>query len=252
MRTISIINQKGGIAKTSTASALGSGLSRAGKKVILIDLDAQCNLSYIYKAVNKPITALEVLTHTATAQEALLPIDGHSYIIPASQTLAGADFMLTETGKEYRLREALQPLQEEADFCIIDTPPSLGIVTINALTASDSVIIPTSADVLPLQGIGALSQTIEAVKKYCNPNLSIEGILLTRYSNRTRLSRDIVQMVDDIAHNMSTKIFHTPIRECIAIREAQAMQQTIYEYAPESNAVKDYEQLTMQILNLDI
>lgn len=243
----SISNQKGGVGKSTTANALGAGLARKGFKVLYIDLDAQGNLSHSMRATNRDITSLEVLTGTATAAEAVVEtLQGD--IIPASPALASADAILTDTGKEYRLREALAPISDKYDYCILDTPPALGTLTVNALTACNGVLITTQADIYSLQGIGQLARTIQTVQKYCNSDLSIIGIAITRYSSRAVLTRDMTELLEDTAKQLHTTVYTTKIRECIALKEAQARQQDIFTYSPSSNAAKDYEGLLTEIL----
>lgn len=245
---IAIINQKGGVGKSTTAGALGAGLILKGYKVLYIDMDSQANLTFSLKAINRPLTSLEVLTGTATAKEAITKTE-QGDIIPASGNLAGADALITETGKEYRLKEALEPLKKNYDYIIIDTPPALGLLAINALTASKSVIIPSQADIYSLQGIGQLSQTIETVKKYCNPKLSIKGLLVTRCNERANLTKGMIKLLEDTARQLDTKLYKSRIRECTAIKEAQALQQDIFTYSPRSNASKDYKQFIDEYLN---
>lgn len=245
---ITITNHKGGSGKTTTSHAIGTGLHRQGYKTLLIDLDAQSNLTFCTGIDKAPLTSMEVMTRTATAQEATLEIAEGLSIIPASPNLAGADTIITEMGKEYRLREALAPLQNDYDYIIIDTPPALNTLTVNALTTSDSVIIPAQADTFSLQGIGLLYDTLEAVRTYTNPELKIKGILLTRYNKQTILSRDMKDNIQKVADFLGTKIFETPIRESVAVREAQATQQSLYDYAPRNNATADYTRLIEEIL----
>lgn len=244
---IAIINQKGGVGKSTTANALGAGLFFKGYKVLYIDLDAQCNLTYSLNTLNKSLTSLELLTETATALEATISTP-QGDIIPASENLAGADTLITETGKEYRLKEAIEPLKKKYDYIIIDTPPALGVLTINALTACKSVIIPTQADIYSLQGIGQLSRTIDTVRKYCNKDITVKGILATRYTARTNLTKDMTTLLEDTAKQLNTKLFTTKIRECTALKEAQATQQDIYTYSPKSNASEDYRALIEEYL----
>ena len=244
---ISIINQKGGVGKSTTANALGAGLFLKGYKVLYIDLDAQGNLSYSMDAVGKPLSALEVLTGTSTAHEAIVKTD-QGDLIPASPTLATADTLITQTGKEYRLAEAIDPVKGEYDYIIIDTPPSLGVLTVNALVACDSVVIPAQADIYSLQGIGQLAETIAVVKKYCNSELYIKGILATRYNARANITKDMTDLLKDSATSLNTKVFDTKIRECVAIKEAQTVKQDIFRYSKSSNASKDYENLLKEIL----
>lgn len=243
----SISNQKGGVGKSTTANALGAGLTKKGFKVLYVDLDAQCNLSHSMKANNRAVTSLEVLTGTATAAEAIVEtLQGD--IIPASPALASADSILTDTGKEYRLKEALAPINDKYDYCILDTPPALGTLTVNALTACNGVIIPTQADIYSLQGIGQLARTIQTVKKYCNSDLVIMGMAITRYNSRSVLTRDMTELLEDTAIQLHTTVYTAKIRECVQIKEAQAQQQDIFTYNPNSNAAKDYEGLLNEIL----
>lgn len=237
MEVIAIVNRKGGVGKTATAQALGAGLIKKGCSVLYIDLDSQTNLTYGLGADAGGLSSMDVLAGDATAQEAIQHTQ-QGGVIAGAEALAGADAAIDGTGKEYRLKEALEGLQY--DYCIIDTPAALGTLTVNALTAADSVIIPVQAEVYSLQGIGQLSKTIETVKKYCNRNLYIRGILITRYNGRAIISRDMQANLEDAAQQLKTRLYSTPIRECVSIKEAQASQQDIYSYAPRSNAAKDY------------
>lgn len=247
MKTITITNQKGGAGKTTTAAALGAGLSLKGYNVLLIDLDPQCNLSYTMGAKPDHPTILGVLTGEVYPLDAIQhTLSGD--LIAASRALSGADAFIKDTGKEYRLKEALEIIKPHYDYIIIDTPPALGILTINALTASDSVIIPAQADVYSLQGAEHLAETIQPVKKYCNPDLHIAGILLTRYSPRTVLSRDIADLAEQLAAKLGTILFKTTIRENIAVKEAQISQKQLYKYAPRAKATEDYIAFTNEYL----
>ena len=247
MITLAIVNRRGGVGKTATAHAIGAGLSLRGYKTLFIDLDSQCNLSFDVGAKQAPLTSMEVLSGTATAEEAIQHTGGGD-IIPASPSLAIADTAIEGTGKEHRLKEALESISGKYDYCVIDTPPALGVLTVNALTASQRAIIPAQAEVHSLQGIGLLYETIEAVQKYTNHDLIIEGILITRYSGRAILARDMKDNLEETARELGTKVFSTPIRECIAIKEAQAVQRDIFSYAPRSNATEDYNAVLDELL----
>ena len=238
MEVVAIVNRKGGVGKTATAQALGAGLARKKKKVLYIDLDSQTNLSYGLGADAAGLNSMDVLTGETTAAEAIQHTP-QGDIIAGSEALAVADAVIDGTGKEYRLKEAIDGLKY--DYIIIDTPAQLGTLTVNALTAANSVVIPVQAEVYSLQGIGQLSKTIEAVKKYCNRDLYIRGILITRYNGRAVISKDMQSNLKDAAEQLKTKLYSTPIRECVSIKEAQAIQQDIFTYAPRSNAAKDYE-----------
>ena len=245
MEVIAIVNRKGGVGKTATAQALGAGLIKKKKKVLYIDLDSQTNLSYGLGADISGLTSMDVLTGDATAKEAIQKTE-QGDVIPGTEALAGADAIIDGTGKEYRLKEAIDGLQY--DYIIIDTPAQLGTLTVNALTAATSVIIPVQAEIYSLQGIGQLARTIQTVKKYCNSDLVIMGMVITRYSSRAVLTRDMTELLEDTAKQLHTTVYTTKIRECIALKEAQARQQDIFTYSPSSNAAKDYEGLLTEIL----
>lgn len=248
MNVIAVINQKGGVGKSTTALAVGAGLRKAGKSVLFVDLDPQGNLTYTLKAAEgSPANALNALLQPTTAAGTIQSTE-QGDAIAAIPELANADAIITQTGKEYRLREALEPLRARYDYVIIDTPPALGILTINALTACTGVIIPAQADVFSVQGVKQLYGTIQAVKRYCNPNLRILGIVLTRYNARAVISRDVADLMDETAKEIGTKLYGAKIRECTALKEAQAQRMNIYDYAPKSNATADYTALTAEIL----
>ena len=246
-KAIAVINQKGGVGKSTTALAIGAGLSLKGYSVLFIDLDAQGNLSYTLGAETKGYNAMGVLERPETAKEEI-QYTPQGDIIASSPKLAGADKLLEETGKEYRLKEALESLQGAYDYIIVDTPPALGILTINALTACTGAIIPAQADIYSLQGISQLNSTIETVRKYCNPSLSIMGIVLTRFNGRSIIRREVAEMLERTAEQLHTKLYSSKIRECTALVEAQATKQSIYSYAPRSNATADYKALVDEIL----
>lgn len=246
---ISIINQKGGVGKSTTSQALAAGLSLKGYKVLLIDMDCQGNLSFSVGADKQGVSVLEILKREASAEDSIQHI-GALDIIPASISLAGADMQLTEMGKEYRLKEAIEPIKKMYDYIIIDTPPALGILTINALTASDGMIIPAQADIYSIDAIGQLYSTIRAVQQYTNKSLSITGILLTRFSDRTILSRDLASMIKSTADQLGTRLFKSTIREAISIKEAQASKVDIFAYAPKSKVAADYMEFVKEFLNI--
>lgn len=243
---IAVINQKGGVGKSTTASAIGAGLSLKGYKVLYIDMDAQGNLSYSMGAAGKSLNTFTVVTGRGSAEAAIVHTP-QGDLIPADPALASADALITSTGKEYRLKEAIEPLKKSYDYIILDTPPALGVLTVNALTACNSVIIPAQADIFSLQGIGQLVMTIQAVKKYTNKDLKIKGIVITRYNARTVISKDMGEMLKDTAKNLHTRLYDTRIRECTALKEAQAMGKDIFTYAPRSNGATDYKALVNEI-----
>ena len=246
MKTVAIINQKGGVGKSTTALSIAAALREQGKDILLIDLDAQGNLSYNIGAKMVNYGAAGVLQRPETIKDEIQE-RGLFDIVPSAPALAAADKIIDGTGKEYKLREALEAVKGKYDYCIIDTPPTMGILTINALTACDSCVIPTQAEAYSLLGINQLNGTIETVRKYCNPSLKIAGIVITRFNGRTIVRREIAEQLERIAEQMHTRVFDTRIRECTALVEAAAMQQTIIEYAPTSNAARDYEALSVEL-----
>ena len=244
MVTVAVTIQKGGDGKTTTAHALGAGLRIRGKRVLFVDSDPQGNLSRTLEADTTGETpdTLSILTGEATAAEAVQHTGGGD-IIAASPALVGAERekALSGVGREYRLRSALESLSGDYDYCIIDTPPALGILTVNALTAADQVVIPTQADDYSLDAIERLSETIGAVRSYCNPSLQVGGILLTRYNGRTNVTRYLEELIAEAAERLGARVYSTRIRECSYLKEAKTMRQDIYSYSPRSNAAKDYK-----------
>lgn len=250
MKTIAVINQKGGVGKSTTVLSIGAGLSLRGLKVLFVDLDAQGNLSHTMGAECAGLSGLssmDVLGGSADAKSAIqCTVQGD--IIASSPALAGADTVITATGKEYRLKEALGTIADY-DYIVIDTPPALGILTINALTACTGCIIPAQADIYSLQGISQLHGTLQTVRKYCNPTLRVTGILLTRYSSRAIIGREVAEMIEQTAGQLGTKLYSVKIRECTAIKESQACRKNILTYAPKSNAAADYSALIDEMLS---
>lgn len=247
MKVITIINQKGGVAKTTTSQNLSYSLVKKGYKVLAIDLDSQQNLSYVIKASIDYKSIYEVLSNKADINETIQTIDKLDFI-KASENLSIIDTVLYSTGKEYKLKEKLQELKNKYDYIIIDTAPALNILTINALVASNELIITALADILSLQGIANLIETIKPIKQYCNANLKIKGILLTKYNERLSLNKELLQSFESLAKANKTKIFKTKIRESIAVRESQANRQPIIYYAKNNNASIDYENFTKEFL----
>lgn len=242
-----VINQKGGVGKSTTALALSCGLSAAGQRVLSVDMDAQGNLSYTMSVSDEIPSVMEVLTHSVDILNAIQQTWGPD-VVASNPQLTSADLIITETGKEYRLRESLETVRESYDYVVIDTPPALGILTINALSAATSAIIPAQADIYSLQGIGQLYSTISAVRRYTNPNIRIDGILITRYNSRSILTRDITEMIENTAKQLNTQVFDARIRESIAVKEAQANKESLFTYAPKGNATLDYAAFIAQLL----
>ena len=247
MRIISVANQKGGTAKTSTAHALVTGAAYKGKRSLAIDFDPQGNLSFIMGADANRAGDYELMKQQAQAAQ-IIQYTSQGDIIPASLNLAAADTEFSgKPGRDFFLQAALEPLQDDYDVVVIDTPPTLGTLLVNALTASDEVIIPMNADILSLQGLYQLAETINQVKSFCNKGLKVTGILLTRYSGRTVLARDIKETIEAKCAELGIPLLNTVIRDGVAVREAQTTQESLFAYAPNSNPAKDYLQLFDEI-----
>lgn len=247
MDILTIVNQRGGVGKTETAHALGAGLMQRGRKVLFIDLDSQGNLSFEVGADTAPPSSLEVLTGRKRAEEAIKEGAGGD-IITGGPSLAGADTAITGARKEYRLKEALAPLQRRYDAIVIDTPRALGLVTICALTASTYCIIPAAPEVYSSQGVGVLKQAVESVRHYTNPGLKIAGILITRFDSRLTISFDMAESIEKSAAQNDIHVFQRVIRENVAVKEAQAMRKDIFTYAPRSHAAEDYNAFIEELL----
>lgn len=257
-KVITVINEKGGTAKSTTAGALATGLMLAGKRTLLVDTDIQGNLTSTFMADRDKRTVMDILKGTVTAAKAIQKTE-QGYIVPSSRRLATADMELffpdgqPATSKErqtipYRLKTGLEPVQKVFDYIIIDTPPTLSAITTNALTACNSVIIPCEAEQYSLDGLGQLNQTIQAVRKTTNKDIAVEGILIVRYDNRTILSRQKKETLIRAAQALDTKVFKKPIRECVALKEAHSAHKDIFRYAPRSNAAADYVSLIKEII----
>ena len=245
-KVISISNHKGGVGKTTTAINVGAGLNKLGKKVLLIDLDAQANLS---QSLGIPAGELNIYgairgEYKAQPINILKGLD----IIPSTLDLSGAEIELSsEAGREYILKELIEPFKRSYDYIIIDSPPSLGLLTINALTASDEVLLPLQPEYLALQGLTKLIEVIDKIQKRLNKKLRVGGIVITQYDKRKVLNRDVVAFIKD---SLSYKgdLFKTMIRDNIALAEAPTKGLDIFRYSPKSKGAEDYLSLCKEIL----
>lgn len=245
--TVAVTNQKGGVGKTTTAAQLGSGLADRGKKVLFIDMDAQCNLSYLLKAENDEKTVLHAMTGKMPAAGAVVHCEKYD-VMPGSTYMSAVDSYLPASGREYSLKKVIDQIKDYYDYIIIDSPPTLGTATVSTLTAADTVLVPSQADVYSLQGMGQLFSTIKTVRKFTNPGLKIDGILMTRHSDRLLHSRQMREMIAQTAEMMGTKVYDTCIHESVALREAATSQTSIYGYRRKSRPAEDYSRFTDEFL----
>ena len=241
MKTIAITNQKGGVGKTTTAQALINGLNQKGYKTLAIDMDPQESLTYSMGSAEGEKTILDALINPSIAEQIVQHLP-QGDIIPASIDLQLLEKYFKNPGAEisYKLREVVEQIGEDYDFIIIDTPPALNILTINALTAADSIIVVTDTDTYALKGLDRLNEIIGSTKKYTNKELSVMGILVTRYEGRTLHGKGLFEVVCQKAEDLETTVFNTSIRKTVDVKEAQTMRQSLYEYSPKSNAAVDY------------
>lgn len=249
-KIIAVINQKGGVGKTTTVDAICSGLATKGCKVLSLDLDSQCNYTFTTGIPeNAENNILDILTRKTTIAKCIRNTD-RGDVVPGSASLVAVDMMIPFDSKDrlYRLREALEGIKNKYDYIVLDTPPGLGTLTLNALIAADLCVIPAQADIYSLQGVNQLAETISSVKASSNPKLKVAGVLLVKYSGRTIISKDMAAALEKLVKKMDTKVFDAKIRECNPIREAQAVHQGIFQYAPKSNAVNDYSMFLLELL----
>lgn len=241
MHIYAICNQKGGVGKTTTAAALLEGLKLAGYKTLAIELDPQQSLAQVLKAQPRKDLA-PILAGTAKASPAIVSTNAGD-IIPATANISTIELNTN----------ALKPIIKEVgakyDYIIIDTPPTQGKATLAALTVANSVIIPSYADTMNLTAVQRILSTIKAVKDKVNPGLKVEGVLITRYDNRSIINKSSLELITNEAIKAGTKVFNTKIREGVKVREAQAMQQGIFEYSPKEKPMLDYEEFIKEVLN---
>ena len=246
-KIIGVANQKGGVGKTTTAVNLASALGVLEKRVLLIDADPQANASSGLGVEEVNFSTYHLLEHSAEARKCILPTTSPNVdIIPSHIDLVAAEIELVDReNREYMMREALKSVKYDYDYIIIDCAPSLGLITINALTAADSVIIPIQCEYFALEGLGKLLNTIKNVQKIHNPDLDIEGLLLTMYDSRLRLSN---QVVEEVNSHFPEMVFETIISRNVRLSEAPSFGESILSYDAESKGAIQYIQLAEEVL----
>lgn len=249
MKTISICNQKGGVGKTTTSLALCAGLTEKGFRVLLVDAEGQRNATATVGNLqsDKP-TLLEVLTGEADIRDAIVETPTGD-LISGNKRLNVVDNLLDEERRYTALRDALKPLNRSYDYCIVDTPPSLSTLTISALTASDCIIIPCLADLYSSYGLIDLAETVQAIRATTNKKLKVLGVLLTQHSQRTKLSKEMTETLEQLTEAFNTTLFDTSIRTSVKAREAQFKPQGLLRYAPRSTVAQDYRAFTEEVLH---
>lgn len=245
---IALANQKGGVGKTTTSVNLGAGLANLGNRVLLVDIDAQGNatsgVGIAKSSISKDI--YDVLVNEEPITDVILHTSHKNLdIVPATIQLSGAEIELTsQIARETRLLDAVKTIQDQYDFILVDCPPSLGLLTINAFTASNSILIPVQSEYYALEGLSQLLNTIQLVRKHFNPNLKIEGVLLTMYDARTNLGH---QVNEEVKKYFKDNVYETIIPRNVRLSDAPSHGLPIMDYDPKSTGAKVYSQLAKEV-----
>ncbi len=249
-KIIAIANQKGGVGKTTTSVNLAASLGVLEKKVLLIDADPQANASsgLGIDVENVRIGTYQILEHSNTPKEGIVTCSAPNvYVLPAHIDLVAIEIELVDKeNREYMLKEALKDIKDDYDFILIDCAPSLGLLTLNALTAADSVVIPIQCEYFALEGLGKLLNTIKSVQKIHNTDLDIEGLLLTMFDSRLRLSN---QVVEEVHKHFSNMVFKTIIQRTVKLSEAPSFGESIINFDATSRGASNYLSLDQEIIN---
>jgi len=245
-RVVAVANQKGGVAKTTSVHSLGTALAERGLRTLLVDLDPQACLTW---STGTDPDALErslhdVLLGRCDAADAIVKVNDVQ-LLPSTIDVAGAEVhLLSKTGREYVLRRALEPLVPEFDAVLIDCPPSLGICTINGLTAASEVLIPLQCETLSQRGVGQLLETVDDVRAYTNEDLRVRGVIATMYDGRTKLATAVI---DEVRERYSLEVIDPPVPKSIRVAEAPGRGKSVLTHAPSSKAAEAYRQLAKAI-----
>ncbi len=252
-KILCVSNQKGGVGKTTTTNALAMGLRRLGRRVLCVDFDPQGDLSFglradnrvemqnsIYHALKGELLAVQTIQHTPFCD-----------VIPANMLLSGIEMEFTGKGREFLLRDCLRPVLNQYDNVLIDSPPALGILTVNAFTASDSVLMPVLPDIFSLQGLVQLSGTLEEVRRKSNPKVRAAGILITRFVARERASRVVREASEDIAKQLGIPLLETTVRNSSVLTTAQINRVDLNTFT-RNKAVQDYKNLLDELIRREV
>ncbi|API71443.1 MULTISPECIES: ParA family protein [Leuconostoc] len=244
---IVLANQKGGVGKTTTSINLGAALAQAGQRVLLVDIDAQGNATS-GSGVDKSILehdSYDVIVEQTPLHEVIVATDNYD-LVPATIQLSGAEIELAkQPQREYRLKAALETVRDDYDFILIDNPPALGLMTVNAFTAADAILIPVQTEFYALEGLGQLLNTIELVRQQFNPDLDVAGILLTMYDGRTNLAKQVAQ---EVRSYFDDKVYDTIIPRSVRLSEAPSYGQAIIDFDPRSVGAQMYNNLAQEVL----
>ncbi|MFL2051578.1 ParA family protein [Leuconostoc mesenteroides] len=244
---IVLANQKGGVGKTTTSINLGAALAQAGQRVLLVDIDAQGNATS-GSGVDKSLLehdSYDVIVEQTPLHEVIVATDNYD-LVPATIQLSGAEIELAkQPQREYRLKTSLETVRDDYDFILIDNPPALGLMTVNAFTAADAILIPVQTEFYALEGLGQLLNTIELVRQQFNPDLDVAGILLTMYDGRTNLAKQVAQ---EVRSYFDDKVYDTIIPRSVRLSEAPSYGQAIIDFDPRSVGAQMYNNLAQEVL----
>lgn len=247
--TITIINNKGGTGKTTTALNLGGALVKLKYSVLLIDMDSQCNLTNSVGVINPDKHIGNLILRQNDVNEVVYQSEMFS-VIPSSDKLLDYELQINaEPGRDFLLKESLKKVEDKYDYIIIDCPPSLGALSVNSLVAADYYIVPMQAENFAFIGLDTIIHTAEKVKQRMNPDLKLAGILLTRYTVKTKFAQAVITNIKNNS-DLTDKLFRTAIRQDISLMESTAFHQCVFEYAPKSRGAEDYLKFAKEIINL--
>jgi chromosome partitioning protein len=245
---IAITNQKGGVGKTTTACALLAGLQQMGRRVLGVDLDPQGSLGFCLGLdIDNCATVYDVMKGSRPVREVIVPSECGD-ILPSNILLSAAELEFNRPGREFLLKNALSELQDEYDFIIVDTPPALNVLTVNAYVVADGLVIPMAPEILSLLGVAQIRETIDTVRRCYNSRLKVLGILLNKYNQRFTLNREVLEMAGQIAEQLDTKVFEAKIRTSVSVAEAPAHGESVLTYAPSSKPAGDFRLLLDEVI----
>lgn len=243
MKIVSISNIKGGVGKTTTAAVLAAGLAEKGYRVLLIDSDPQTNLTmcFLQEQTDELSSLYDIYGDGESIDDVKVPVRDNLDLIIGDFELCNADIQFTKAGRLKMLKKAIKSIDGEYDFVIIDTPPNLGVLSLNAFIASDYMVVPMSADSFSLKGVRLLKETLDDVADETEKELPVAGILLTKYNSRTNVSKLLEKSLNSAAGLLGTKVFGNRIRQAVVVQESQIAKEDLFSYSPDAKVAEDYK-----------